>query len=214
MPKDALILVDVQKDFMPDGALPAPGGYGVAPVANRLVDHFDLVVATQDWHPPNHGSFASNHEGCDTGDIINLDGVDQILWPDHCVQQSEGAEFVDELRIDEVDEIFQKGTNPKIDSYSGFFDNDHRQATGMGEYLKGEGVESIFLVGVATDYCVKFTALDGCKLDFETWVVVDGCAGVGDDILDVDAAFADMRKAGARLIDSGILQRVKAARSA
>ncbi len=201
----ALILVDIQNDFMPDGALPTHGGYEVVPVANRLIEQFDLVVATQDWHPPDHGSFASNHEGREPGEVIELNGLDQILWPDHCVQHSEGAEFVDELEVDRVDEIFQKGTNPEIDSYSGFYDNDHRQATGLGEFLKDEGVESIFLVGVATDYCVKFTALDGAEMGFETWVVVDGCRGVGRELDDLDAAFGEMREAGARLVDSSRL---------
>jgi nicotinamidase/pyrazinamidase len=205
MPDRALILVDIQNDFMPDGALPTHGGYEVVPVANRLIEEFDLVVATQDWHPPNHGSFASNHEGHEPGEFIDLDGIEQILWPDHCVQESEGAEFVDELNSDRVDEVVRKGTDPEIDSYSGFYDNDHRQATGLGDFLKGEGVESIFLAGVATDYCVKFTALDGAELGFETWVVVDGCRGVGQEVDDIDAAFGEMREAGAKLIDSSLL---------
>ena len=201
----ALVLVDIQKDFMPDGALPAHSGHDVVPVANRLIRAFDLVVATQDWHPENHGSFASNHDGKSPGDIVDLDGVDQILWPDHCVQHTDGAEFADDLEIGRADEIFTKGTDPEIDSYSGFFDNDYRQATGMGEFLKGQGVDSIFVVGVATDYCVKYTAIDGCKLDFETWVVVDGCAGVGQHVDDLDQAFGEMWGAGAKLIDSGVL---------
>ena len=202
MPERALVLVDIQNDFMPDGALPTHGGYAVVPVANRLIGQFDLVVATQDWHPPNHGSFASNHDGHEPGEVIDLAGIDQILWPDHCVQESEGAEFVDDLRIDRVDEVIRKGTNPEIDSYSGFYDNHHRQATGLGDFLDAEGVETICILGVATDYCVKFTALDGCELGFDTWVVVDGCRGVGNDVADIDAAFGEMREAGAKLIDS------------
>ncbi|MFB6375058.1 MAG: isochorismatase family protein, partial [Bradymonadaceae bacterium] len=113
-----------------------------------------------------------------------------------------GAEFVDNLRIDRVDEIVQKGTNPEIDSYSGFYDNEHRQATGLGDFLEDEGVDTICLCGVATDVCVKFTALDGCQLDFDTWVVVDGCRGVGQQLGDIDTAFGEMREAGAKLIDS------------
>lgn len=198
----ALILVDIQNDFMPEGALPTYGGYGVIPIANRLMNYFELVVATQDWHPPDHGSFASNHDGKSPGDVVDLAGIEQILWPDHCIFASDGADFVDALQIDDVDEIVQKGTDPEIDSYSGFYDNDHRRATGLGEFLEEEGVESIFLVGVATDYCVKFTALDGCELGFDTWVVVDGCRGVGDEFGDIDAAFGEMRDAGAKLVDS------------
>lgn len=205
MPDRALVVVDVQKDFMPDGALPAHNGYEVVPVVNRLMDQFEFVVATQDWHPPDHGSFASNHEGHNPGEIIELDGLDQILWPDHCVQNSEGAAFVEDLETDQFDEVFRKGTDPKIDSYSGFYDNDHRKATGLGDYLQDEGVEAIFVAGVATDYCVKFTVLDGVELGFDTWVVADGCRGVGNEITDIDAAYGDMREAGARLVESGVL---------
>lgn len=203
----ALIAVDIQNDFMPDGALPAAGGYEVVPVANKLIPHFDLVVATQDWHPPEHGSFASNHEGHEPGEVIELDGLDQILWPDHCVQETTGAEFVDELATDAVDEVFKKGVDPQIDSYSGFFDNGHRRATGMGDFLRECGVDTIVLVGVATDYCVKFTALDGRELDFETWVCTDGIAGVENQPGDIDFAIGDMREAGVRFTDSGALLR-------
>jgi len=205
MPADALIVVDVQNDFMPGGPLATHGGDEVVPVINGLIDQFDLVVATQDWHPPDHGSFASNHEGQEVGDVIDLDGLDQILWPDHCVQQTEGAEFVDELHIDAVDEVFRKGTDPEIDSYSGFYDNGHRKATGMAAFLEDQGVKRIYVAGVATDYCVKYTVLDGCKLDLQTWVVLDGCRGVGQAAEDIDQAYGDMRAAGAQLIESGVL---------
>jgi len=205
MPDRALVVVDVQKDFMPDGALPARNGYEVVPVVNRLMHHFERVVATQDWHPPDHGSFASNHEGREPGEIIELGGLDQILWPDHCVRKSEGAEFVDDLDTDQFDEVFRKGTDPKIDSYSGFYDNDHRNATGLGDYLDDCGVEAIFVAGVATDYCVKFTVLDGVELDFETWMVADGCRGVGNEITDIDAAYGEMREVGARIVESGVV---------
>jgi nicotinamidase/pyrazinamidase len=203
----ALIVVDVQNDFMPDGALPAAGGYEVVPVANRLMEVFDLVVATQDWHPPDHGSFGSNHDGHSPGDIIDLDGLDQILWPDHCVQHTEGAEFVDDLHTGHIDEVFRKGVDPSIDSYSGFFDNGHRRATGMGDYLREKGVDEICVVGVATDYCVKFTALDGRELDFQTWVCADGIAGVENEAGDIDAAIGEMRDAGVQFTDSGALIR-------
>jgi len=204
MPNRALVVVDVQNDFMPDGALPAHQGHEVVPVVNRLMDDFELVVATQDWHPPDHGSFASNHEGHSPGEIVELDGLDQILWPDHCVRNTEGAEFVDDLRTDVIDEVFRKGTDPTIDSYSGFYDNDHRRATGLDDYLEDHGVRSIFVAGVATDYCVQFTVLDGAELGFDTWVVADGCRGVGNEITDIDSAYAEMREAGARIVESGI----------
>ncbi len=206
MSERALLAIDIQHDFLPDGALPAPGGDEVVPVTNRLVDSFELVVASQDWHPPNHGSFASNHAGHDIGEVIEFNGLDQILWPDHCVQGGEGAEFADGLDTDAFDHIVQKGTNPEIDSYSAFYDNDHRRATGLDDYLTDQGVEEVFLVGLATDYCVKFTALDACKLGYETWVVVDGCRGVENAMGDIDGAFADMQEAGAKLMDSGALE--------
>lgn len=201
----ALVVVDVQNDFMPDGALPAAGGYDVVPIINGLMEQFDLVVATQDWHPPDHGSFASNHEGHEPGDIVDLDGLDQILWPDHCVQNTPGVEFVDSLETDHFDEVFRKGVDRNIDSYSGFYDNDHRRATGLADYLREHDIETIAVAGIATDYCVKFTTLDGADLGFDTWVVVDGCRGVGNELADIDAAYAEMREAGARLVESGVL---------
>jgi nicotinamidase/pyrazinamidase len=201
----ALLVIDVQHDFLPDGALPAPGGDDVVPVANDLMERFDLVVASQDWHPPDHGSFASNHEGHDVGEVIEFNGLDQILWPDHCIQGSEGAEFADALETERIDHVVRKGTDPEIDSYSAFYDNDHRRATGLDDYLTERGVDEVVLVGLATDYCVKFTALDACELGYETWVVVDGCRGVENQPGDIDAAFTDMREAGARLTDSGAL---------
>jgi nicotinamidase/pyrazinamidase len=209
MTDTALLLVDLQNDFMPDGALPAAGGDAVPPVANRLMDSFELVVASQDWHPPDHGSFASNHADAQPGEVIDLDGLDQILWPDHCVQETEGAEFVPELNTGGIDRVFHKGTDPSIDSYSAFFDNGHRKATGMGEFLNERGIERLFVAGVATDYCVKYSVLDSCRrLDLETWVVVDGCAGVENQPGDIDRAFAEMRDAGATLVDSGIVERM------
>jgi len=139
----ALVIVDVQNDFMPDGGLPVPGGYEVIPVINRLVPRFDLVVATQDWHPQNHGSFASNHPDHDEGDVIELDGLEQVLWPDHCVQGTEGAAFVNTLESRPIETIFRKGTESNIDTYSGVFDNGHRKSTKLGDYLRGQEVDEI-----------------------------------------------------------------------
>lgn len=195
----ALVIVDVQNDFMPDGALPVPEGYEVIPVINRLIAKFDLVVATQDWHPQNHGSFASNHQGEEAGNVIELDGLEQVLWPDHCVQGTEGAAFVNTLETRPVEAIFRKGTESHIDTYSGFFDNGHRKATGLGAFLRGKEVDELWVAGVATDYCVKATALDSRELGFETFLVEDGCRGVELNEGDVEAALAEMRDVGVHI---------------
>lgn len=201
----ALIIVDVQYDFMPDGALPVQGGYDVVPVINELMDSFDLVVATQDWHPPDHGSFASNHEGKEPGDIIELEGIEQILWPDHCVQESEGAEFVADLDTDKFDRVFRKGTDPRFDSYSGFYDNGHQKATGLSSFLRESGIDTVYVAGVATDYCVKFTALDGCRDDFDTYVFIDACRAVENEPGDIEKAVAKMADAGATMVSADAL---------
>src|SRR5688572_25354970 len=177
---NALVLVDIQNDFVFGGALAVPDGDAVVPIANRLAadGRFDLIVATQDWHPPDHGSFAASHPGRTVGEVIDLHGLPQVLWPVHCVQGTRGAEFVPRLATSRIERVFQKGTDPTIDSYSGIFDNGHRKSTGLGEYLKGNGVEDIYILGLATDYCVKFTALDARQLGFTTFVIEDGCRGV------------------------------------
>jgi nicotinamidase/pyrazinamidase len=173
----ALILVDLQNDFLPGGALAVPRGDEVIPVANRLQPRFDLVVATQDWHPRGHGSFASSYPGRKPGELSELGGLPQVLWPDHCVQGSRGAEFARDLSMNRVEAIVRKGTDPRIDSYSGFFDNGHRKSTGLGDYLKGRGAAWVFVLGLATDYCVKSTALDARRLGFRATLVEDGCRG-------------------------------------
>lgn len=197
----ALILVDIQYDFLPGGALAAPKGDEVVPVANRLIDEFELVVASQDWHPPDHLSFASQHEGKKPGDKIDLDGVEQILWPDHCVQGSRGAQFHDELRIDRIERVFRKGVDRRIDSYSAFFDNARKRATGLGDYLRERGVDEILLAGIATDYCVKFSALDARSLDFKTAVYREGCRGIDLEPGDIDRAWDAMREAGVEILE-------------
>jgi len=198
----ALILVDIQNDFCPGGHLEVPEGNQVVPVANALMDRFDLVVATQDWHPADHGSFAANHPWRKPGQVIDLNGLPQVLWPIHCVQESFGAEFVQSLHTDKIDQIFVKGTDPGIDSYSGFYDNGHRKATGMGDFLKGKGVDTVYVMGLATDYCVKFTALDAVALGFKTYLVADGCRGVNLNAGDVEQAIADMRSGGVEVVNS------------
>jgi nicotinamidase/pyrazinamidase len=198
----ALILVDIQNDFCPGGHLEVPEGNQVVPVANALMDRFDLVVATQDWHPADHGSFAANHPWRKPGQVIDLNGLPQVLWPIHCVQESFGAEFVQSLHTDKIDQIFVKGTDPGIDSYSGFYDNGHRKATGMGDFLKEKGVDTVYVMGLATDYCVKFTALDAVALGFKTYLVADGCRGVNLNAGDVEQAIADMRSGGVEVVNS------------
>lgn len=203
MSADALILIDLQYDFMPGGPLGVPEGDQVVPVANRVMTAFDLVVATQDWHPPNHSSFASNHPGHEAGEVIEIDGISQILWPDHCVQNTPGARLVSGLDTTSVREIFRKGTDPAIDSYSAFFDNAHRKSTGLGDYLRAEGVDRVWLMGLATDYCVRFSALDACSLGVETVLIEDGCRGVELARGDTARAIAQMRDAGVRVSSSG-----------
>ena len=200
----ALILVDLQNDFMPGGALAVAEGHEVVPIANRTSPRFDVVVATQDWHPAGHGSFASSHIGMAPGDVIDLDGLSQVLWPDHCVQGTHGAQFVDGLNLEGVT-VFRKGTDPGIDSYSGFFDNGHRKATGLGDYLKERGVGEVFVLGVATDYCVRFTALDAVELGFQVTLIEDACRGVELMPGDVEGALAAMRAAGVRTTTSTAL---------
>lgn len=191
----ALIIVDVQNDFCPGGALPVQDGDKVVPVINQLQEHFDVVVATQDWHPAGHKSFASSH-GKNPGEMITLNGLEQILWPDHCVQGTPGAKFVNGLKLGRIDRIFQKGTDPEIDSYSGFFDNGHLKATGLAAYLREKKVGTVCVAGLATDYCVKFTALDAVEQGFQTILIKDACRGVNLNEGDVERAIAQMKKAG------------------
>ncbi len=196
----ALILVDIQNDFIPGGALAVPEGDRIVPVVNRLQPCFNLVVATQDWHPADHGSFASNHTGRSPGEVIELGGLPQILWPAHCVQGTPGAAFVPGLDRQRWDHVFVKGTDPLIDSYSGFYDNGHRQATGLADYLLQRGVTNVWIAGLATDYCVKFTALDAVKLGFKTHLIEDACRGVDLKPDDVPRAIEEMKAAGVEIV--------------
>lgn len=193
----ALILVDIQNDFLPGGSLEVKAGDEIIPYINGIMDDFDIVVATQDWHPMDHGSFASNHPGKNIGEVIKLEGLDQILWPDHCIQHSKGAEFSRDLDMHRVQMIFHKGTDPKIDSYSGLYDNGHLKSTGLGEYLKAEGVTEVTCVGLAADYCLKFTALDAVKkFGFKTHVPVKGTKAVNINPDDFAKSMEEMKKAG------------------
>jgi len=199
MSEQALILVDLQNDFLPGGALGVPGGDEVIPIANKLMDDFGIVVATQDWHPSDHGSFAANHPGKQTFEQTELNGLPQTLWPIHCVQGTPGAGFAPGLEVDRITRIFQKGTDPGIDSYSGLYDNGHRQSTGLGEWLKEQGVKKVTVCGIATDYCVKFTALDALEAGFEVTLHRPACRGVDLSPGDVEAAVAEMEAKGVRI---------------
>ena len=198
----ALILTDIQNDFLAGGTLQVPDGDRVVPVANRLMRHFDLVVATQDWHPADHGSFASNHPDRRVGDTTLLGGVAQTLWPDHCVQNTHGAGFAPTLHTAGIARVFPKGMHAGVDSYSGFFDNDHRVATGLGDFLRSRGVDRVFVMGLATDYCVKATALDARRLGFDVKLILDGIRGVELRQGDCRAAIDEMAAAGVEPIQS------------
>jgi nicotinamidase/pyrazinamidase len=200
--KSALILVDVQKDFLPGGALAVTGGDQIVPIIKSIQPKFQFTVATQDFHPVDHGSFASNHPGKNIGELIDLNGLSQILWPVHCVQGSKGAAFHSDLNQEEWKAIFQKGKNPAVDSYSGFFDNARRGDTGLGDFLKKNGILTVYIAGLALDYCVKYTALDAISLGFETFLVVDATRAVNLNSTDGAEAIQELRLAGVKIIQS------------
>lgn len=202
MARRALIIVDVQNDFCPGGALPVPEGDQVVPIINRVQPAFEVVIATQDWHPAEHVSFACNHPGKKVGEVIEVDGIEQILWPAHCVQNTPGAAFHPGLDTSRVAHIVRKGTDPRVDSYSGFFDNARRRDTGLAELLRRLGVDEVAICGLATDYCVKFTALDAQELGFKTSVIVDACRGVGLEPEDIPQALREMESRGVRILES------------
>lgn len=171
----ALVIVDMENDFMPGGALGVKGADEIIPIINALMLKFPLVVMTQDLHPPDHISFAASHPGKKPGDYIKIKGKDQALWPVHCVRNTPGAEVVSGLNKDKIASFFYKGTDKTIDSYSAFFDNAHLKSTGLGDYLKSRGVTEVYLVGVATDYCVLYSSLDAIDLGFAVTVIIDAC---------------------------------------
>jgi len=198
----ALLIVDVQNDFCPGGSLAVNEGDQVVDVINHLMPFFDRVVGTQDWHPKGHVSFASNYPGKNVLDIVDAGGIQQVLWPDHCVQGTQGAELFPRLEIGGIELILRKGLRRNLDSYSAFFENDHITDTGLRFYLSGLGARQIFLCGLATDYCVRSSALDACKLGFEVTVIRDACRGVDYPKGSVGQALAEMKAAGVRLISS------------
>jgi nicotinamidase/pyrazinamidase len=195
---EALIMVDLQNDFLPAGSLPVPRGDEIIPLVNKLQEKFGLVVATQDWHPQDHGSFASNHPGKKPYDKGELGGLEQVLWPDHCVQGKKGAEFSRCLKTKRVEAIFRKGMDPTIDSYSGFFDNGHKKATGLGGYLRDKQVDTVYVAGLAGDYCVFYTILDARLLGLEAVLIKDATRPISQ--AGFRAALKTMAERGARTV--------------
>jgi nicotinamidase/pyrazinamidase len=199
--RTALILVDLQNDFCAGGNLAVPNGDEVIPIANNLMDMFDLVIATKDWHPKNHTSFASNHKDKKINDIVEVNGIKQILWPNHCVQHTHGAEFHPELNTKKIREIFYKGTDSFVDSYSAFYDNEHLRSTGLGEYLKEHNVTDVYIMGLATDYCVKYSCMDAISLNFNVYIIKNACRGVDLTPGDSIRALQEMHDIGVKEFD-------------
>lgn len=199
----ALLLIDIQNDFLPGGSLAVPDGDKIIPLVNALQEGFDLVVATQDWHPQPHKSFASNHLGKNPFEQISLDGLPQVLWPDHCVQGTYGAELTTRINWNKTEAIFRKGTDTEIDSYSGFYDNGHRKKTGLANYLKGKGVTDIYVAGLAGDYCVYFTAKDALEEGFNTYLIEDATRSINQQ--GFEEAKQDILNKGGRVVQSSEL---------
>lgn len=194
---DALIAIDVQNDFCPGGALAVNGGDQVVPIINAMLGDFAVKVFTQDWHPAGHSSFASGHAGHDPFSVIDMPYGAQVLWPDHCVQGSTGAEFHPDLNTTAADLIIRKGFRPQIDSYSAFFENDHTTPTGLSGYLAERDVQSVTLVGLATDFCVQYSALDAARLGLKVRVIERACRAI-----DLDGSLEDAREA---MLDAGVV---------
>ncbi len=176
-----LVIIDVQNDFCPGGALEVKDGDAIIPVINKLQPQFDLVVATQDWHPEDHKSFASQHKGKKPFDRIRLQGLDQVLWPDHCVQNTEGAGFHPDLDTNRIEAIFRKGMETDIDTYSGFFDNGHKKNTGLAGYLKERNADELYFAGLAADVCVYFSLKDSLQEGFRTFLIEDATRAIDPD---------------------------------
>jgi nicotinamidase/pyrazinamidase len=201
---EALLLIDIQNDFCPGGKLPVNEGDQVVPLANKLMDQFEHVIMTQDWHPEGHQSFASNHSFKEAYETVEMDYGTQVLWPDHCIIGSEGADFHPDLQSNKATAIIRKGFRPHIDSYSAFTENDKQTGTGLEGLLKSLGIQKVYLCGLATDFCVAWSALDSQKLGFETVLIEDACRGI-DLEGSLDQAMKEMHKAGVKFIQSGEL---------
>ncbi|MEM9350364.1 MAG: bifunctional nicotinamidase/pyrazinamidase [Pseudomonadota bacterium] len=194
----ALVVIDVQNDFCPGGALAVPDGDMIVPGVNALMDDFAAVILTQDWHPAGHSSFASSHVGQEPYSLIEMPYGPQVLWPDHCIQGSSGAAFHNDLRVDRADMIIRKGYDPAVDSYSAFFENDHTTPTGLEGYLRTRGISNLTIVGLATDFCVNFSAVDAAKAGFEVTVRSDLARAIDLDG-SLDAALEGMKSVGVKV---------------
>ena len=204
---NALIIVDVQNDFCPGGKIPVDGGNTITPIINGFSSLFFKTIATQDWHPANHISFANNHHGKKDFETIEVSGGVQTLWPEHCVQGTQGAELHPGLDVKPIDLIIRKGANPDLDSYSAFFENDHITPTGLGYYLKGFKIKKVFLCGLATDVCVFYSAMDSAYLGFETYLIVDASRGVDIPEGNLKSSIDKMIQSGIKIIKSKGIKR-------
>ena len=194
----ALVIIDVQKDFLIGGSLEVPGGNEIIEPINQIIKNYALVVATKDWHPLDHVSFASNHPGKKIGDVVKVNDFDQILWPEHCIQESKGSDFPATLNTKTIKKIIHKGVNSQIDSYSGFYDNGKIFSTGLSNYLKVNNVTSIDYVGLVTEYCVKFTVLDSVEEGFKTSIILNGIMGIS--LEESNKALKEMKSKGVDLL--------------
>ncbi|PID61408.1 MAG: nicotinamidase/pyrazinamidase [Ignavibacteriae bacterium] len=200
----ALLIVDVQNDFCESGSLEVKNANKIIPIINNLIksEYFNFIIATKDWHPRNHKSFASNHKNKNVYDVIKLNGIEQVLWPDHCIQRTKGSMLHEDLKLHRGFKIITKGKNPEVDSYSGFYDNDHKTSTGLTAYLNKKNISEVYIAGLATDYCVKFTALDSVSEGFKTYLFKDAVKGVNVKKDDSKKAIDEMRTAGVKIITS------------
>lgn len=199
-----LLIVDLQNDFCKNGALEVPDANSIVPLVNRLIDSFDNIIQTQDWHPAGHHSFASSHDSKEPYDSVEMDYGTQVLWPDHCVQGTHGGDFHPDLNTDKTQVIIRKGFRKKIDSYSTFYENDHTTKTGLTGYLRDRGITDLYTVGLATDFCVKWSVLDGIKEGFTMNIVEDAVKGIDLDG-SLEAAWDEMKDAGVNITNSDSL---------
>jgi len=199
----ALLLIDIQNDFLPGGFLAVPAGDEIIKIVNSIQPRFELVIATQDWHPQTHKSFASNHSNKKAFDVIEWQGMQQVLWPEHCIQGTFGAELSKDVNWNYTEAIFRKGTNPEIDSYSGFYDNGHLKSTGLADYLKGRKITDVYIAGLAGDFCVYFTAKDALLEGFKTYIIEDATRAINK--AGFQDAKKDIKEKGGNIINSGDL---------
>ncbi len=201
---NALVIIDLQNDFMPGGSLAVPKGDEIVSLINDLQEKFDLVVATQDWHPEGHASFATSHKNVKEFEVIKLQGLDQVMWPEHCIQNTAGAEYHPDLNTARIETIFRKGTNLNIDSYSGFFDNAHLKSTGLAGYLREKNIKNLFFAGLAAEYCVYFSIIDALDEGFNAVLIEDATRALNQE--EFEKAKLKILRKGGRIIESAELE--------